>query len=142
MKIFSYDNAENTLKVAYKIKVPQEISCLDISSDGVHYSLGLSTGQLLIKSKSLTSSPDDPTPEQHLLNTALVSTWKSNAKNYKYFYRGQYLNTQPDEQRKDKLQPFEQSLRQFKYREALLLAESDDVMLAVVEELVQRGALE
>lgn len=33
MKIFSLE-ADNVLKVAYKIKLPQEISCMDVSSDG------------------------------------------------------------------------------------------------------------
>lgn len=52
MKIFARDE-DGTLKVAYKIRVPQEITSLDISSDGLHFALGLSTGSLIVKSKTL-----------------------------------------------------------------------------------------
>ena len=49
LKLFSYE--EGVLKVAYKIKLPQEVSCMDVSPDGQHFAVGLSTGGLLIKSK-------------------------------------------------------------------------------------------
>ena len=32
LKLFSYE--EGVLKVAYKIKLPQEVSCMDVSPDG------------------------------------------------------------------------------------------------------------
>lgn len=50
LKYFSIEE-DNTLKVAYKLKVPSEIFALDISSDGNHFGLGLNTGSLIIKSK-------------------------------------------------------------------------------------------
>lgn len=89
------------------------------------------------------------------MKNALVSTWVSKAKNYKYFFRGQYQALVPEEdavlatdnntQRKVKLLPYEQSLKSFKYREALTLSLSShnpEVVLAMLEEMIERGALE
>ena len=56
---------------------------------------------------------------------ALQPTFKSTSKNYKYFYRGQYVAPDADDiiqaikQRKVRLQPYENALKNFKYREAL-----------------------
>ena len=44
-----------------------------------------------------------------------------------------------------KLQPYEQSLKKFEYREALtqaLTTKNPEVVLALIEELIERGALE
>lgn len=50
MKFFQIED-NHDLKVSYKIKVPSEILCMDISADGNHFGLGLNTGSLIIKSK-------------------------------------------------------------------------------------------
>ena len=62
LKFFSYE--EKILKLAYKIRAPQEITSLDISVDGVHFAMGLSTGSLIIKSKALESENELENEEQ------------------------------------------------------------------------------
>lgn len=47
--------------------------------------------------------------------------------------------------RKQLLQPYEASLKRFEYRQALmqgLATENPEIILALIEELVERGALE
>ena len=96
MKLFSY--ADNQLKVAYKIKLPQEISCLDVAPDGQHFAVGLANGGLLVKSKMLESNEEElETEEQKMIKNALQSSFVSKAKNYKYFFRGQYSTLIPEE---------------------------------------------
>ena len=56
------------LKVAYKIKVPSEVFCLDISQDGHHIGMGLNNGSLIIKSK-LIEEVVEIDEEEKLLNT-------------------------------------------------------------------------
>jgi hypothetical protein len=65
---------------------------MDVSSDGNHFALGLASGALVIKSKSLDDGEEEEeeTGEQKLIKNALVSSFVSKAKGYKYFYRGQY----------------------------------------------------
>jgi WD40 repeat protein len=65
MKVFSLENdgATPILKVAYKVKLPEEVSCMDVSLDGNHYALGLASGALIIKSKSLATEEDTETDE-------------------------------------------------------------------------------
>lgn len=71
------------------------------------------------------------------------------AKNYKYFYRGQY-NVMPDsddiiqsmKSKKQKLQPYEVFLKKFQYKLALNAAleqKNPEVTMALIEELIQRG---
>lgn len=50
LKFFSFDEDE-TMKVAYKIKLPSELFAIDFSADGNHYAMGLNDGSLIIKSK-------------------------------------------------------------------------------------------
>lgn len=50
MKFFSFEEDE-TMKVAYKIKLPSELFTVDFSADGNHYAMGLNDGSLIIKSK-------------------------------------------------------------------------------------------
>ena len=89
-------------------------------------------------------------PEQRLLaqfEPKLVST----SKNYKYFYRGQYTVTPGAQdlqaavkQRSAKLQAYEQSLKKFEYKLCLskaLETNSPEVLLALFEELAERGGL-
>ena len=70
----------------------------------------------------------------------------STSKNYKYFYRGQY-NVMPDSDdiitqaraRKQKLQKYETSLRNFQYKKALneaLSGQNPEVVMALIEELI------
>lgn len=56
------------MSVAYKIKVPSEIFAFDVSGDGNHYSMGLSDGSLVIRSKMLDPVGEDKTDEQRLLD--------------------------------------------------------------------------
>ena len=75
------------VSVAYKIKLPSEIFALDFSGDGNHFAMGLADGSLVIKSKML-----EPLEEKKLIDQfepKMIST----SKNYKYFFRGQYLIT-------------------------------------------------
>lgn len=80
------------VSVAYKIKLPSEIFALDFSGDGNHFAMGLSDGSLVIKSKMLEPLEERKTEEQKLIDQfepKMIST----SKNYKYFFRGQYLIT-------------------------------------------------
>jgi len=80
------------VSVAYKIKLPSEIFALDFSGDGNHFAMGLADGSLVIKSKMLEPLEERKTEEQKLLDQfepKMIST----SKNYKYFFRGQYLIT-------------------------------------------------
>lgn len=136
LKLFALERDPLTknalLKVAYKVKLPQEVTSLDVAGDGMHFALGMSTGTLLIKSRRAAEAGEEDeeagmTEEQKLIKSAMVSSFVSKAKNYKYFYRGQYSAILPEEgdvksalkQRKQKLQPFELALKQFQYRQAL-----------------------
>lgn len=75
----------------------------------------------------------------------------STSKNYKYFFRGQYVVTAdaedisaPSQKKKRKLQVYEQHLKRFEYRLALntaLLGRNPEVILSLIEELVERDAL-
>ena len=153
LKFFSITD-ESELSVAYKIKVPSEIFALDISADGNHFSMGLSDGSLVIKSKMLEPLEEVKTDEQRLFDQfepKMIST----SKNYKYFYRGQYLVTaDPDDiqapmtgnkrRKRVKLQAYEQHLKRFEYRQALnaaLESRNPEVILSLIEELVERDAL-
>ena len=50
--------------------------------------MGLSTGSLIVKSKLLESEEEEEDEERKLLKNALVDTFVSKAKGYKYFFRG------------------------------------------------------
>ena len=80
------------VSVAYKIKLPSEIFALDFSGDGNHFAMGLADGSLVIKSKMLEPLEERKSEEQKLIDQfepKMIST----SKNYKYFFRGQYLIT-------------------------------------------------
>ena len=90
---------------------------MDVSSDGLHFAMGLSTGSLIVKSKVLeTEGDEEEDDEKKLLKNALVDTFVSKAKGYKYFFRGQYTALIPEEDgvmaaqsaKKAKLQQYEQ----------------------------------
>lgn len=87
-----------------------------------------------------------------MIMNAFQPSYKSKAKNYKYFYRGQY-SVMPDaddiiqgmKEKKQKLQKYEESLKKFQYKKALnqaLEQRNPEVVLALIEELIQRDALE
>ena len=143
-------NDDHELSVAYKIKVPSEVFALDFSADGNHFAMGLSDGSLAIKSKLLEPVEAVKTEEQKLFDQ-FEPTMISTSKNYKYFFRGQYMLTAdpedvqaPSQKRRRKLQAYEQHLKQFEYRQALnaaLNSQNPEVVLSLIEELVERDAL-
>ena len=96
LKFFNVTD-DHEVSVAYKIKVPSEIFALDFSSDGNHFSMGLSDGSLVVKSKVLDPLEEKRTDEQRMFDQfepKMIST----SKNYKYFFRGQYVVTaDPDD---------------------------------------------
>jgi hypothetical protein len=100
VKFFSITENKETLKtdikVEYKIKVPSEIFAFDNSYDGNHFALGLNDGTLIIKSKMLEEL-EEIDEEQKLFDEILKPTYKSSSKNYKYFYRGQYVAPDPQD---------------------------------------------
>ena len=75
----------------------------------------------------------------------------SKSKNYKYFFRGQYVVTAdmediqaPSQKKKKKLQAYEQHLKRFEYKQALnaaLEGRNPEVILSLIRELVERDAL-
>lgn len=83
---------DHQVSVAYKIKVPSEIFALDFSSDGNHFAMGLADGSLVIKSKLLEAEEENKTVEQRMFD-AFEPKMISTSKNYKYFFRGQYVVT-------------------------------------------------
>lgn len=80
--------------MAYKIKIPSELFALDCSRDGNHFALGLNDGSLIIKSKQLEKI-EDKDEEEKLLSFEPV--YKATSKNYRYFYRGQYIQPEKED---------------------------------------------
>ena len=142
-------DAPNDLTVAYKIKVPSEIFAMDFSADGNHFALGLNDGSLIIKSKSIEKVVE--VDEEQKIFDALEPELISTSKNYKYFFRGQYVvRADPDDiqttemTKKRRLQPYEQKLKRFEYKAALnnaLETRNPEVVLSLIEELVEREGL-
>lgn len=91
IKFFDVSDSHE-MSVAYKIKVPSQIFALDFSADGKHFSMGLADGSLLIKSKTLEPEENARTDEQKMFDQ-FAPKMISTSKNYKYFFRGQYLVT-------------------------------------------------
>ena len=151
-EIFEHEGALQ-LRLQYKVKLPGPVFTFAISSDGNHYIIGLMDGSLFIKSKHLEEFQEEQDDEMKMIMNAFQPQFKSTSKNYKYFYRGQYA-VMPDttdivqsmKTRKQKLQKFEHSLKQFQYKKALnqaLEQNSPEVVYSLFEELIQRsGALE
>ena len=52
--------------------------------------MGLNDGSLIVKSKMLESNEPEMDEEEKLFKS-LEPTFKSHAKGYKHFYRGQYI---------------------------------------------------
>jgi U3 small nucleolar RNA-associated protein 15 len=148
LKFFNVSDTHE-VSVAYKIKLPSEIFALDFSGDGNHFAMGLSDGSLVIKSRMLEAKEEKMTDEQKMLQFEPVMI--STSKNYKYFFRGQYLVTaDPDDiqaptlKKKRRMQAYEQKLKLFEYKLALnsaLDTRNPEVVLSLVEELVERDAL-
>lgn len=69
LKLFAME--EDSLKVAYKIKLPEEVACMDMAIDGNHFAVGLASGALVIKSKRLEAEEKEETQEQKLVKNAL-----------------------------------------------------------------------
>lgn len=95
LKIFARE--DGAFKVAYKIRLPQEVTSMDVAKDGLHFAMGLATGGLVVKSKVLEVEGEEEDDEKKLLKNALVDTFVSKAKGYKHFFRGQYAALIPDE---------------------------------------------
>jgi len=109
---------------------------------------------LIIKSKQLEEFTEEKDDETKLIESAFTQnmSFKSTAKNYKYFYRGQY-NIMPDADdiiqsmtnKKQKLQKYESSMKNFQYKKSLnqaLDVQNPEVVCTLLEELIQRDALE
>lgn len=123
---------------------------MDFSADGNHFAMGLNDGSLVIRSKMLDTHEEKKTIEDKMYD-AFEPKMISTSKNYKYFFRGQYVVTAepedvrvPTQRRKKKLQAFEQHLKKFEYRQALnaaLNSSNPEIVLSLFEELVERDAL-
>lgn len=82
--------------------------------------IGLVDGSLIIKSKQLEKFEEEQDDDMKMIMNAFQPQYKSKAKNYKYFYRGQY-SVMPDvddiiqgmKEKKQKLQKYEESLKKF-----------------------------
>ena len=92
---------------------------------------------------------DEEMLEQNVLSS-LKKGWVRHGKDYRYFYRGSFnkvpetLKEQYDFSfgKKLKLQEYEKKLKQFKYRDALLLSlKSPEIVITLIEELIQRNCL-
>lgn len=140
------------LQVEYKIKVPSEIFSFEISNDGNHFAMGLNDSSLVIKSK-LKDLDEDPLKQdaEAKMMAQFEPKFNKTSKDYKYFNRGQYQVKADQEdlqalkdKRANKLQPYEQALRKFEYKQCLnkaLQTKNPEVLVALCEELVERGAL-
>lgn len=79
---------ELQLRLQYKIKLPKAVFQFGIAADGQHFSVGLADGSLIIKSKQLEEFKEEQDDEMKMILDNFQSSFKSKAKNYKYFYRG------------------------------------------------------
>ena len=142
------------MKLEYRLKLPQAVYSFGMSPDGNHYAIGLVDGSLILRSKQLEEFEEEQDDEMKMIMNAFapMNSFKSTAKNYKYFYRGQYGVT-PDaadiiagmQSKKQKLQAYEKLLKKFHYRQALseaIRTNNPEVVVALIEELMQRGGLE
>lgn len=74
--------------------MPSEVFAMDVSADGNHFVVGLNDGSLVVKSKLIEIDEKDVDEEEKIMKM-FEPTFNSTSKNYKYFYRGQYVVT-PD----------------------------------------------
>lgn len=114
--------------------------------------MGLNDSSLVIKSK-MKDADEDPLKQdaEAKMMAQFEPKFKKTSKDYKYFNRGQYQVKADQEdlqalkdKRTNKLQPYEQSLRKFEYKQCLnkaLQTKNPEVLVALCEELVERGAL-
>lgn len=61
---------------------------LAISADGMHYTVGLIDGSLIIKSKQLEEHKEEQNDDMKFIMDAFNPKFISKSKNYKYFNRG------------------------------------------------------
>jgi len=114
-ELFNDDEGAMQLRLTYKIKLPQAVFTMAISPCGNHYVVGLVDGSLIIKSKELEAYQEEVDGEMKMIMNAYQPHFKARtAKDYKYFYRGQY-NVMPETEdliaamgsKKQRLQPYE-----------------------------------
>eukprot|EP01016_Furgasonia_blochmanni_P052339 TRINITY_DN8331_c0_g1_i4.p1 TRINITY_DN8331_c0_g1~~TRINITY_DN8331_c0_g1_i4.p1 ORF type:complete len:608 (-),score=160.92 TRINITY_DN8331_c0_g1_i4:84-1907(-) len=133
-------------------------------SDGLsHLGVGLANGRMTIRSRKIgdPSKPDsdeeipvddeeeEKYEEMDLLNE-MAEKRKRRVKDYRFFHRGIYetpehYDVKFEETRRRKVMDYDKYLRKFQYREALnaaLKTTNTGVILGLIEELAQRGALE
>lgn len=141
-------------KVMYTIKLPSEILSMDISSDGNHYALGLVNGTLLVRSRKFDNELEDDEllePETLMNKYLAADQMQKRSKDTRYFYRGQYGKEAESDDiiakgvKKINLRKYEKFLKKFEYKNALnsaLEKKDPDVIVSLLEELIQRSALE
>lgn len=97
LKFFSLSDDLTVMKLEYRLKLPQAIFSFGMSPDGKHYTIGLVDGSLIMRSKQLEEFEEEQDDDMKMILQAFdpKNNIKSTAKNYKYFYRGQYSVT-PD----------------------------------------------
>lgn len=97
LKFFSLSDDCTVMRLEYRLKVPAAIMSFGMSPDGKHYTIGLVDGTLIMRSKQLEEFEEEQDDEMKMILQAFdpSKNIKSTAKNYKYFYRGQY-NVTPD----------------------------------------------
>jgi hypothetical protein len=77
------------LRVVYKIRVPQEITSMDVSGNGKHFTIWLSNGKMIVKSRlAVKEGEGEEDKEKRMIKNPLVDTFVSKAQGYKYFFRG------------------------------------------------------
>mmetsp|Transcript_33868 Transcript_33868/g.39403 ORF Transcript_33868/g.39403 Transcript_33868/m.39403 type:complete len:502 (+) Transcript_33868:33-1538(+) len=145
LKIYS---VKDNYKVIHQIKCFESLLGMDFTLDETHLALGSSQGEVQVFYKKHTKEIDE---EEKANEFALdLQERKPFVRDYKFFNRGIYDEPQKfdvefDAGKKKRLQDYERSLKKFQYKEALdkaLKSGKKGVILSMIEELVQRDALD
>ena len=154
----SIDIEDLSMRSLYSLNLKQKISSFGISNDMTHFCVGFESGDAQIRSQNIPLEDGneanrlDFDKEEHDLSLLDPSKYAEKAivKNYKYFNRGQYAkNVEEGDvvvekgKKKSTLQ-YDIYLKKFQYKKALdcvLKGGNVEVILAMIEELIDRNAL-
>ena len=152
------DIEDLSMRSLYSLNLKQKISAFGISNDMTHFCVGFESGDAQIRSQNIPLEDGneanrlDFDKEEHDLSLLDPSKYAEKAivKNYKYFNRGQYAKNVEEgdvvveKGKKKSTQQYDIYLKKFQYKKALdcvLKGGNVEVILAMIEELIDRNAL-
>lgn len=168
---YLYVNDLFTLNKLYSVNLKTEILDLDLVNSLSKYATISSTGQLQVYEKTIKESTEEAQAndfnnsnqfnremqEDYLKYNPENFAEKTISKNYAYFNRGQYENTKdvenkmliddvvvvkPEKEKKEKLKSYDQFLKKFMFKEALLevlKTKNPFTIVSLIEYLVVNG---